>query len=149
MKEVEVKIRPSEEYIDVFKLPKRGSKHSACFDCYAYNLTFNADNNTIDYDLGFSYEIPDNYHLEILPRSSVYKTGLRLCNSVGILDADYRGQVRAVFYTDNADIENIYLVGDRVCQMMLVKNTPTRLSIVSSINETKRGIGGFGSTGNK
>lgn len=146
MKEKKLKIKPLHEN---FKQPIKGSEYSACYDCYAVSRDFSMDGKLVTYGLGFAVEPPIGYSIELMPRSSIRKTGLSLCNSIGQIDWDYRGQVMATFYTRDADIENIYQVGDRVCQMKLVKDEPTQLVIVDSIDETERGDGGFGSTGLK
>lgn len=144
MKEQKLKIKPLHEK---FIMPIKGSDASACYDCYATSVEFDSENNVVSYGLGFSVEPPKGYRVDIRPRSSIYKTGLVLCNSIGTIDNDYRGQIFAKFYTSNAKIENIYQVGDRVCQMMLVRDEPTQLVIVDNTTDTVRGDGGFGSTG--
>lgn len=146
MKEQKLKIKPLHEK---FIMPIKGSEDSACYDCYATSIVFDKENNVVSYGLGFSVEPPKGYRVDLRSRSSIYKTGLVLCNGQGTVDNDYRGEIFAKFYTRNAKIENIYQVGDRVCQIMLVRDEPTQLVIVDNTIDTERGAGGFGSTGLK
>lgn len=89
------------------------------------------------------------------PRSSISKTPLRLANSTGIIDAGYRGTLKAaldhikVFNEDGTRNEEPYLVkaGTRLCQICSPTLSPITMSIVDSLDETARGEGGFGSTG--
>jgi len=143
-----IKIIPDKHYIDEFVMPKKGSDRASCYDCYCYDIKEYDD--YIIYDLGFSYELPFGYHLELYARSSVYKTGLILSNSVGILDNDYTGNVMAIFYKINNKKIDKYEIGDRVCQIKLVKDDEFELMLsCNNARDTERGTGGFGSTGNK
>lgn len=75
------------------------------------------------------------------------KTHLMLTNSVGVIDSDYRGEIRGVFQqTRMAGGE--YKIGDRFCQLVLVPIPEVTLNEVPSLSETSRGVGGYGSTGN-
>jgi dUTP pyrophosphatase len=81
----------------------------------------------------------------IFPRSSISKTPLRLANSIGLIDAGYRGELLAA--VDNIRGED-YTVkeGDRLVQAVAFNGGPISLSIVESLDATTRGEGGFGST---
>lgn len=81
----------------------------------------------------------------VFPRSSISKTPLRLSNSIGLIDAGYRGEVLAA--VDNIRGED-YLVkaGDRLVQAVSFNGGPISLKIVESLDATSRGEGGFGST---
>ena len=81
----------------------------------------------------------------LFPRSSVYKTGLSLCNSVGVLDADYRGEVKFKF--NFTDIEKAYKVGDRIGQLVVMPIHIAFLEEVEELSDTSRGTGGWGSSG--
>ena len=81
------------------------------------------------------------------PRSSISKTGLRLANSVGIIDSGYRGELTAV--VDNV-YESVWSIskGDRLFQICTPDLSPfSRVELVDELDETARGAGGFGSTG--
>lgn len=102
-------------------------------------------------DLQIQYEIV-NEHSEniasfLLPRSSIYKyPGLMLANSIGLIDAEYRGNIKA--YVHNLSDEPIHLpCGIRLFQIVNPSLTPMNLDIVDTLSETTRDQDGFGSTG--
>ena len=98
---------------------------------------------------GLAFEIPEGYHLEIHLRSSIGKTRkLRLANGTGIIDSDYRGEVMLLVENIGNDVEHVF-PGDRIAQAILVKDPEFTIEVVESLSETKRGTGGFGSTGKK
>jgi dUTP pyrophosphatase len=83
-------------------------------------------------------------------RSSIAKTPLMLCNSVGIIDAGYRGNIIAALrYVKNDNNGSPYTLkkGTRIAQICAPTLTPLNHQIVDNLSETKRGSGGFGSTG--
>ena len=88
----------------------------------------------------------DNKPYFLLPRSSISKTSLRLSNSVGLIDAGYRGEIMAV--VDNIKAEE-YTVepGQRLFQLVPIDGSPISFELVDELSETTRGKGGFGSTG--
>lgn len=96
-------------------------------------------------EIGLAFEIPKGYFGAIYPRSSISKTDLRLCNSVGVIDSGYRGPV-FVFFDITAD-ERLYQKGDRCCQMIIQKYEQVFPIEVSELSQTERGHGGFGHTG--
>jgi dUTP pyrophosphatase len=87
------------------------------------------------------------YGYMLYPRSSISKTKVRLANSVGVIDPNYRGYLIAA--VDNISDKTQYLKqGERYFQLVFTKLTkPTTLSFVNELSETDRGSGGFGSTG--
>ena len=87
-----------------------------------------------------------NISYYLYPRSSTSKTPIRLSNSIGIIDAGYRGNIKA--FVDNIDQED-YLIegGSRLFQICSAVLHPITMNIVNSLSETSRGGGGFGSTG--
>jgi dUTP diphosphatase len=85
--------------------------------------------------------------LLLFPRSSIgIKTCLRMANSVGVIDSDYRGTIHAMY-------ENIFCVphhinqGDRIAQGIIVPIPKVEFEEVEELSTTERGEGGFGSTG--
>lgn len=96
---------------------------------------------------GIAIEFPENVGMLLLPRSSYgAKTTLRLSNSVGLIDPSYRGEICALF--DNlGDAPQIIEKGERFCQGVIIPAFNTSMEEVSSLQETQRGDGGFGSTG--
>jgi dUTP pyrophosphatase len=101
----------------------------------------------ITYGLGIAMEIPDGMVGLIFPRSSIRNTELILSNSVGVIDAGYRGELQATFIKLNGLDSIAYNVGDRVCQIIIVPHPVIQLKVVDELSESSRGIGGFGSTG--
>ena len=87
-----------------------------------------------------------NVSLDLRPRSSIYKTGMVLSNSVGTIDELYRGEVSAVFYHVFPGMPR-YRVGDRIGQIKLGFTLPIEFEEVEELGETARGDGGYGSTG--
>ena len=82
----------------------------------------------------------------LMPRSSISKTPLRQCNSVGLIDAGYRGEIMAA--VDNIkDIPYTVEPGQRLFQLVSMDGAPITFEIVSELSQTDRGDGGFGSTG--
>ena len=82
----------------------------------------------------------------LYPRSSIIKTPLRLANSVGIIDAGYRGNIIAC--VDNIKSESYTIKqGDRLFQICAGNLEPIEFKLVDTLSETQRGTGGFGSTG--
>lgn len=144
------------------KLPKQSKEGDFCYDVWATSEEEIAP-NVWRYGLGFKYEIErpqpttmftgatvlDEYNISIgfRPRSSIWKTGMQLSNSVGVLDEFYRGEAMAVFYHVMPNMER-YHVGDRIGQIYLDVAPKVEFEFVEEINEnTERGEGGFGSTG--
>lgn len=99
--------------------------------------------NYITYRTGLSIEIPDGYVGLLFPRSSVYKKGQLLSNSVGVIDSGYRGEIMLKFTRSI----NQYSVGERVGQIIILPYPQIEFEEVKELSETIRGFGGFGSTG--
>ena len=97
---------------------------------------------------GLAMAIPEGYHGKVFLRSSTGKKHkLRLANGTGIIDSDYRGEVMFLVENVGALSTNIYK-GDRLFQIIIEKNEDVEVSVVDELDETKRGSGGMGSTGN-
>ena len=98
----------------------------------------------IMYDTGIAVCPPDGYYTEVVPRSSLSKTGYMLANSVGIIDASYRGSIKVVVTGDDS-------LGDlslpfKGFQLILRKLEEADVVEVDDLDQTVRGEGGFGST---
>jgi dUTP pyrophosphatase len=92
----------------------------------------------------------NNVSYYLYPRSSISKTPLILHNSVGIIDAGYRGNIIAAlkFIPNNPENKTYTLTkGTRICQICSGDLRPLDIELVESLSETQRGSGGFGSTG--
>jgi len=92
----------------------------------------------------------EEVHYYMYPRSSMYKSGIMLANSVGIIDRTYRGTLKAVVTNLNEHTYPNVVAGTRVTQIVAPDMGHIReIKIVDSLPETTRGSGGFGSTGTK
>jgi len=98
---------------------------------------------------GFSLSIPIGYEVQIRPRSGLAaKKNITVLNTPGTIDADYRGEIKVILINLGKEqfiIEN----GDRIAQMVVCPVVQANLKEVKELSDTKRGLGGFGSTGTK
>jgi len=126
-------------------LPTRGSSLAAGLDIYAIeDLTVPPGERCLA-RTGLAVAIPEGYYGRLAPRSGLAtKKGLDVLS--GVIDADYRGEIGCLLY--NTSDEAIHLAAQsRICQLIIEKiATPTAVW-ADEISETKRGSGGFGSTG--
>jgi len=135
---------------DKATIPKYASVGDAGMDLVATEVE--AVGDIVTCKTGLAMEIPKGYVGLIYPRSSISKKKLQLANSVGVIDSGYRGEIMIKFrITDftHASKENLYQVGDRVCQILIVPYPQIKFKEVKSLEESDRGTGGFGSTGDK
>lgn len=99
--------------------------------------------------MGIACEMTDDYlptSYMLVPRSSISKTPLRMSNSIGIIDAGYRGEIMAA--VDNTSGEDYMVVpGQRLFQIVHPTLYPIGVEVVKELSDTQRGDGGFGSTG--
>ena len=113
---------------------------------------FVVENQTIEggktelINLGISCETTDKRPYFLMPRSSISKTPIRLCNSIGLIDAGYRGEIMAA--VDNIKEEDYTInAGQRLFQIVAMDGSPLSFELVDALSSTSRGAGGFGSTG--
>ena len=130
-------------------IPKYAKPGDAGMDLTAISLE--REGELVCYNTGIALEIPDGYVGLIYPRSSVYKTGLRLCNSVGVIDSGYRGEIKFKFELTSASLISgrgaPYKVGDRIGQLIIIPFPQIQFEEASKLSSTERGKGGYGSTG--
>jgi dUTP pyrophosphatase len=126
--------------------PKYAKENDAGMDLVATSIIENTTFQ-ITYGLGIALEIPDGMVGLVFPRSSIRNTELMLSNSVGVIDAGYRGELQATFNKLNGLDSIAYNVGDRVAQIIIVPHPVVQFVEVDELSESKRGDGGFGSTG--
>lgn len=155
------------------KLPYKKYDSDFCFDVYATSCEEVAP-NVYKYGLGLAFQIergeeevmilgngyhknkisvdtskmPLKFDIDIRPRSSVWKTGMVLSNSIGTCDESYTGEVSAVFYHVLSNMPK-YNVGDRIGQCKIGFTLPIDFVEVEELCETDRADGGYGSTGLK
>ncbi|MBL0144995.1 MAG: dUTP diphosphatase [Chitinophagaceae bacterium] len=98
---------------------------------------------------GLFVEIPIGYEAQIRPRSGLaIKNGITCLNTPGTIDADYRGEIKVILINLSNEMQ-IIENGDRIAQMVIAKVEKANLNLVQQLNESIRGDGGFGHTGNK
>lgn len=96
---------------------------------------------------GLRVEIPQGFEVQVRPRSGLaLKHGLTIPNSPGTIDSDYRGPLGVIVLNTGAEPIDINH-GDRIAQMVVAPVVQARLRLQTSLSETERGSGGFGSTG--
>lgn len=145
MEKVKVKIKRTTEHAF---LPTRASEDAAGYDLYAVDQGYyNQDYDFVEFGTGIAMEIPKGYAGFIYPRSSVSKTPHILSNCVGVIDSDYRGEIKFRFRNlkDQPDLE--YGFGDRIGQIVIKKLPEVEFEEVTELDSTDRGEGGFGSSG--
>lgn len=96
---------------------------------------------------GLAMAIPEGFEVQVRPRSGLaFKHGLTVANAPGTIDADYRGEVKVLLINLGPDPVTIER-GMRIAQLVPAVVTRAMLQIVENLDETVRGVGGFGSTG--
>lgn len=129
------------------QLPTFGTDGAAGMDFYLPRPETFIPNEIKKVPLGVAIEVPKGHMLILAPRSSTgIKTPLRMTNSIGVIDSDYRGEINAVF-ENTSNEAYIAHEGDRLVQGILVEVPKVLIQEVEELTETKRGVGGFGSTG--
>ena len=131
-------------------LPTYGTEGSGALDFYAAEDVTVWDERTYRVGLGVAVEVPKGFVLQLVPRSSIgMETPLRMPNSMGVIDSDYRGEVAAIYVNDETKGMIPYQInkGDRIAQGYLVATPKINLVEVEELSDTDRGDKGFGSTG--
>lgn len=132
-------------------LPSRATSHSAGYDlraCITDTLTILPGDRTL-VPTGVAIALPEGFEAQIRPRSGMAaRWGLTMLNTPGTIDADYRGEVKALAV--NLGKEPVVIRrGDRIAQMIITRLPSTALAEVESLPESSRGEGGFGHTGSR
>ena len=134
---------------DAAVVPKYAKPGDACVDLYATGRE--GDKYNITYYTGLAVEIPEGHVGLLFPRSSISKKNITLANSVGVIDSGYRGEIMLKFKKTcgtYGDKNIFYDVGERVGQLMILPYPRIEFVEADELNDTARGTGGFGSTGN-
>ena len=131
-------------------IPKHATDGAACFDLHACidEMETLVSGMAEDFGTGLAFEVPPGYALMVYSRSGHgFKHGVRLANCVGVIDSDYRGEVRVRLNVDGSGNLLHVKPGDRIAQAMLIPVPRVELVEVHDLSETARGAGGLGSTG--
>lgn len=130
--------------MDGGKVPEYKTDGSVGADCFARTDAVITPKETAIVPLGFAVEIPKGYEMQIRPRSGLATKGKQAI--FGTIDSDYRGEVCAIIY-NSSDEEFVVKKGDRIAQCLIAPVIMASFNAVDKLSETKRGNGGFGSTG--
>lgn len=145
-REVEVKVfRTHDDAV----LPMRASEHAAGWDIRALEETVVSFRSSVMVPTGLRVAIPEGYEGQIRARSSLGKKGLILPHSIGTIDSDYRGDLFVLMTWIGEGDSYVIEKGERIAQMVVAPIPKTQFKEVDleHLGQTKRGEGGFGSTG--
>ena len=130
-------------------VPKYATDGAACFDIHTYDTGLVTEFHSGIYSTGLSFEIPEGYVMLVFSRSGHgFKNDVRLANCVGVIDSDYRGELK-IKLTADADGGIAVESGDRIAQAMLIPFPKVNFDEVAELTTTARGVSGLGSTGVK
>jgi len=155
------------------KLPSYANEGDAGLDLYPVEGPTITD-KYVEYDFGIAVEIPKGFAGFLFPRSSISKTDLELCNSVGIIDSTYRGSIKARFNFNQFSLDFLQMFdiavdgatnfrrnevidmfmtklsyfkeGNAIMQMVILPVPQIESQWADELSDTTRGVGGFGST---
>lgn len=136
---------------DGASLPRRGSDFAAGYDLCAApesgKAVTIAPHATAMIGTGLAAAIPPGYFGGVFARSGLAaKQGLRPANCVGVVDADYRGEITVALHNDTDDPRTVQ-PGDRIAQLVILPFLSAEFRETDALSVTDRGAGGFGSTG--
>lgn len=141
------------------KLPVRATTGAACYDICAIGVPEEGikllPRDTVILSTGLSFEIPNGYKMNAYSRSGQgFNYDVRLANGTGIIDSDYRGELKVKLTRDNVVTEDPikdYVIrnGDRICQVEIAPVLDYSFVESDELSSTDRGTGGFGSTGTR
>jgi deoxyuridine 5''-triphosphate nucleotidohydrolase (dut) len=130
-------------------IPEYATPYSAGVDLRA-NIDIPVTLNPLERQLiptGIFIELPVGYEAQIRPRSGLaIKHGISLVNSPGTIDSDYRGEIKVIMI-NLSNIPFVINAGERICQMVISRYVQVEWEESDTLEETERGVGGFGHTG--
>lgn len=130
-------------------LPTYATPDSAGADLYAAETVSIRPRETVLVHTGVALAIPEGYGGFIYARSGLAsKRGLAPANKVGVIDADYRGEIMVALY-NQSDKEETVEAGERIAQLVIAPVFRADFEETDCLDDTLRGAGGFGSTGKK
>lgn len=133
------------------KLPAYGSADAAGADLYAVTdgPVPIAPGETVLIHTGLALAIPQGYVGLVYARSGLAtKQGLAPANKVGVIDADYRGELMVSLHNHSGEVRTVE-TGDRIAQLVIAPYLTADFQAAEDLDDTARGSGGFGSTGTK
>jgi len=147
--ELAIAITRMNEHAHDLPLPRYATEHSAGMDiCAAIeDEVVLKPGETALIPTGFAIALPEGYEAQIRPRSGLaLKHHITVLNAPGTIDADYRGEVKVIL-TNLGKQDFVIKRGDRIAQMVIARYTRVEWQERASLDETRRGAGGFGHTG--
>ena len=130
-------------------IPTYGTEYSAGADLYSIEAVTVEPHKTALVHTGLALEIPEGYAGLIFARSGLAcKRGLAPANKVGVIDADYRGEIMVALHNHTESPVSID-AGERVAQLAIMPFLKAEFELTDELSDTVRGAGGFGSTGKK
>ena len=145
---VAITVLPHAENLE---LPKYATEHAAGMDlcaAVANDVVIEPGKRAL-IPTGLSIALPEGYEAQVRPRSGLaLKNGITVLNSPGTIDADYRGEVGVILANCGTEPYTVTR-GSRIAQMVVARYERVEWKQTSSLSETARGAGGFGSTGVK
>jgi dUTP pyrophosphatase len=132
------------------RAPARAHDGDAGYDLHAAEAVSLAPGSRASVGTGIAVAIPDGHAGLVLPRSGLaLKHGIALVNAPGLIDAGYRGEVRVLLLNTDRDATFDVEPGDRIAQLVIVAHAVPELVEVEALDESVRGVGGFGSSGRR
>ena len=136
---------------DLAKIPTQADAGSAGYDLYAAtdcDIQIPPHTNVM-IGTGIAMAIPIGYFGGIYARSGIAsKRNLRPANCTGVIDSTYRGEIKVALHNDSPETKTVQ-AGERIAQLVIHKYEIADFEVVDELDETERGEGGFGSTGEK
>lgn len=129
--------------------PVKAHNTDAGFDLTVAGITTELNESgqvILVYHTGIAVEIPEGYFGALVPRSSIAKKPLSLTNSIGTIDAGYRGEIIAKFRSTTDVVPSVYQVGERFVQLIILPVSDVQFEEAEELSKTDRGEGGYGST---
>lgn len=136
---------------DTAKVPERGTAYAAGYDLFAAldEEVVIRPGETRKLGTGIAVAIPEGYFGGVFARSGLStKEGLRPSNCVGVIDADYRGEILVALYNDSSEIRTI-VPQQKIAQLVVMPFLAVEFEEAGELDDTERGAGGFGHTGKK
>jgi len=140
-----VKLQVKVEHPDF--VPVRKTAGSAGLDLRITNNLLLKAGEVVLAGTGVKAAIPEGYVGLVVIRSGISLTGVELVNGIGVIDSDYRGEIKLPLRYFGRDLYTRIPAGTRVAQLLVVPYLPVQVEVVDELDQTDRGEGGFGSTG--
>jgi dUTP pyrophosphatase len=129
-------------------LPTRAHPGDAGLDLYALDAAALEPGERASVGTGIAVEIPVGQAGLVLPRSGLAaRHGISLVNAPGLIDSGYRGELRVLLLNTDPRARFGLAAGDRIAQLVLVRIEEPQVVEVEALDDTARGVGGFGSSG--